>query len=78
MFTTGLVIGDEQANFKLIIGGLATGFLVFILIVIIIWLLKRNEEREFQRKHKVKLENQLVLTGLKRKPFGISDTFLSL
>ena len=78
MFTTGLVIGDEQANLKLIIGGLATGFLVFILIVIIIWLLKRNEEREFQRKHKVKLENQLVLTGLKRKPFGISDTFLSL
>ena len=66
MFTTGLVIGDEQANFKLIIGGLATGFLVFILIVIIIWLLKRNEEREFQRKHKVKLENQLVLTGFNR------------
>ena len=66
MFTTGLVIGDEQANFKLIIGGLATGFLVFIFIVIIIWLLKRNEEREFQRKHKVELETQLVLTGSKR------------
>lgn len=53
MFTTGLVIGNERANLSLIIGGLATGFLVFILIVIIIWLLKRNEEREFQRKHKV-------------------------
>ena len=68
MFTTGLVIGDEQANFKLIIGGLATGFLVFILIVIIIWLLKRNEEREFQRKHKVELEIfefSPVFTGLK-------------
>ena len=56
MFTTGLVIGNERANLSLIIGGLATGFLVFILIVIIIWLLKRNEEREFQRKHKVELE----------------------
>ena len=56
MLTTGLVIGNERANLSLIIGGLATGFLVFILIVIIIWLLKRNEEREFQRKHKVELE----------------------
>ena len=62
MFTTGLVIGNERANLSLIIGGLATGFLVFILIVIIIWLLKRNEEREFQRKHKVELEIKSVST----------------
>ena len=62
MFTTGLVIGNERANLSLIIGGLATGFLVFILIVIIIWLLKRNEEREFQRKHKVELEIKPVQT----------------
>ena len=62
MFTTGLVIGNERANLSLIIGGLATGFLVFILIVIIIWLLKRNEEREFQRKHKVELEIKPVST----------------
>ena len=62
MFTTGLVIGNERANLSLIIGGLATGFLVFILIVIIIWLLKRNEEREFQRKHKVELEIRPVST----------------
>ena len=62
MFTTGLVIGNERANLSLIIGGLATGFLVFILIVIIIWLLKRNEEREFHRKHKVELEIKPVST----------------